>query len=78
MVDDRDNHGTRVEVEVPQVDAREGVDGICDSDGEAVRVEERLGVVGGVYARGVVVEAEVIVGVVGLEGVRILKIGGLR
>ena len=74
-VDERDNHGRRVEVEVPQVDAREGVDGLCDGGdgGGTVRVEERLGVVGGVRALGVVV-----VGVVGLEGVKILKIDGLR
>lgn len=69
-VDDRDNHGTRVDVEVPQVEARVGVD-----DGGAVRVEERLGVVGGVRALAVVVAAGLVVGVVGLEGVKIVKIG---
>lgn len=81
-VGDRDNSGTRVEVDVPQVDVWEGVDGLCDGDdddgGGTVRVEERLGVVGVVHALGVVEEAGILVGVVGLEGVRILKMDGLR
>lgn len=76
-MDERDSHGTRVEVEVPQVDAREGVDGLCGGDGVdggTVRVEERLGVVGGVRAFGVILVA----GVVGLEGAEIPKIDGFR
>lgn len=64
VVDERDNHGTRVEVALPQVDTREGVDG----PGGTVRVEERLGDVGGVLA----------FGVVGLEEVKAPKKDALR
>lgn len=74
VVDERDSHGTRVEVALPQVDTREGVDGLGEGgggggdDGGTVRVEERLGDVGCVCA----------FGVVGLEEVKALKKDALR